>query len=211
MFAFKITQTLGALLVLAGFFLPWSSVNFGATMSRAAAVVNKVVPGGLGNLRNLGDPAVAAGAAANVVANAAEVATSAGRMLNVPKGAFSGLDLTLSSKLLYVNFLVPLAALLLLLTAWLTALGTGKLGVLFSCVCLAVLLGTIIMSFMGGVMSEVQTGLQSGGTMVPKTPSGVRESIGLMLGYLLWGFWLTAGGALLMLACSPFAKKPIPA
>jgi hypothetical protein len=40
-------------------------------------------------------------------------------------------------------------------------------------------------------------------------PQGVTDSLKLLVRQLLYGFWVTAGGAILMLASSPFAKKPL--
>jgi hypothetical protein len=152
---FKIAQTVGALALIAAFFLPWSGVNFGATVSKAAEMVGKIVPGGVRNLKNLDQPEVAAGAAMNVAAQGAGLAKDVKEVLQIPTGRFSGLDIALSGKLMLLNFAVPAAALILLLIAWLTPRGTGKIGTLLSVVALAVLLGTVILSFMGGVAKDV--------------------------------------------------------
>ena len=201
---FKITQTIAALAVIAGFFLPWSQVNFGATVSKAVDLANKVVPGGVKNIGKLDRPEVAAGAAANVAAQGAALAKEA-KALTIPTGSFSGLNISLSGKLMLLNFVVPAAALIVLLLAWLTPLGTGKIGTIMSTLALAALLGTLVLSATGGMMKDVATNVKEGVTAAP--PSGMGEMLKELLKYLQWGFWVTAGGALLMLISSPFAKK----
>ena len=213
MATFKLIQTVGAVAVLVAFFLPWSKVNFGATVSKAAGLAHKVVPGGIGALRGAGsaDPAtqaaIAAGTAANIAAQPG-VLQEAKELLTVPTGQFSGLNITLSATLMYLVGLVPLAALLVLGLCWFTPRGTGAIGVGASVVCLAMLLGMLILSFMGGMFKDVQSTMAAGAAVAAAPPpQGLGQAMGLMVKQLMWGFWVAAGGAALMLISSPFAKK----
>src|SRR5439155_14473649 len=118
MFGFKLVQTIAAVVVMAGFFLPWSRVNFGATVQSAVNLANKVVPGGVANVRNLGDANVAAGAAVNAGLQGGALLKEAKAAVTIPTGDFTGLNLALNGKLNLINFAVPAAALILLLVAW---------------------------------------------------------------------------------------------
>lgn len=211
---FKLIQTAGALAVLVAFFLPWSKVNFGATVSRAASLAQKVVPGGVAALRGAGnaDPAqqaaLAAGTAANIATQPGVIA-EAKALADIPTGRFSGLNITTSATLMYLVGLVPFMALLVLVLSWFTPRGTGKIGVFASVVCLAMLGGMLVLSFMGGTFKDAQSAMAAGSAAVAVAPPvGLGGAMGLMVKQLLWGFWIAAAGALLMLISSPFAKKP---
>jgi hypothetical protein len=207
MASMKLLQTLGAFAVIAGYFLPWSSLNFGASLNKAAAVVERVVPGGVGGLTKLDQPGAAAATAAGVAAQGG-VLKDAKAALQIPTGEFSGLNLTTSGKLLYLLAAVPAFALIVLILSWFTPRGTGQIGLLLSLGALGLLVGVLIASFAGGVVKDASA-TAAGAASAITPPQGVTDSLKLLVRQLLYGFWVTAGGAILMLASSPFAKKPL--
>src|SRR5204863_7180228 len=98
---------------------------------------------------------VAAGAAVNAGLQGGALLKEAKAAVTIPTGDFTGLNLALNGKLNLINFAVPAAALILLLVAWLTPAGTGRIGVALSTVALAALLGTLVLTATGGMMKDI--------------------------------------------------------
>jgi hypothetical protein len=201
---FKILQSLGAVAAIAGFFLPWSTVNFGATVNKAIDTVQKVVPGGISNVKNLDKPEVAGQAAMNAALQAPALAKDVKEVMKIPTGSFSGLDIALTGKYLGLVFLVPVAGLVVLLVAWLTPRGTGRIGTIAASFAFAALLGSLILSVMGGMIKEFSA---TAGAMAGPQPTGTMDMLKELFKHMQWGFWVAAAGTFFMAFASPFAKK----